>query len=95
MKNRTRGASKHCCNLFFRQVATLGVDAVHDLNKRNEANIQKNNNFSENERKCKMCIGWNLVAIDFSDGITRLDASAELSGAIGNEISNDETTVGH
>ena len=50
MKNRTRRASKHCCNLFFRQVATLGVDAIHDLKKRNEANFQKNNNFSGDKR---------------------------------------------
>ena len=39
-------------------------------------------------------MSFNLVAIDFRDSITRLDASTELSGTIGNKIGNDETAVG-
>ena len=39
------------------------------------------------------CVSRNLVAINFCDSIARMNASTELSRAIGNEISNNETTV--
>ena len=40
------------------------------------------------------CESRNLVAINFYDSIARMNASTELSRAIGNEISNNKTTVG-